>query len=243
MLADHQQQAWAFRPGDDDSLLQQARSFFRLIQENGRLAAIQSRYSENDNDLDQVGMFQFMKQVRNRLPPLIPLFQEVAEAHDLDWRLLAAMGYQESHWDPEAASATGVRGIMMLTQRTATHLGVTDRLDPEQSIEGGARYFMQMRNRIPSRIPEPDRSWMALAAYNMGMGHLRDARKLTQKQGGNPDRWQDVEERLVPAKPGKILPPDPLWLRARLRGPAIRRKHPQLLIIRWSGWRPTPTRC
>jgi membrane-bound lytic murein transglycosylase F len=196
IFADHQHQAWAFQPGDDDSLLQKARSFFKLIDENGSLAAIQNRYNENGNDLDRVGMFQFMKQVRNRLPPLIPLFQEAAAVHDLDWRLLAAMGYQESHWDPEATSVTGVRGIMMLTQRTAAQLGVKDRLDPEQSIEGGARYFLQMRNRIPKRIPEPDRSWMALAAYNMGMGHLRDARRLTQKQGGNADRWQDVNERL-----------------------------------------------
>ncbi|MFC1701945.1 membrane-bound lytic murein transglycosylase MltF [Pseudomonadota bacterium] len=195
-LADHQHQAWAFLPGDDDSLVEKARSFFKLINENGRLAAIQNRYDENGNDLDRVGMFQFMKQVRNRLPPLLPVFQEVALAHELDWRLLAAMGYQESHWDPAAASATGVRGIMMLTQRTATQLGVTDRLDPEQSIEGGARYFLRMRKRIPKRIPEPDRSWMALAAYNMGMGHLHDVRKLTQIQGGNPDRWQDVNERL-----------------------------------------------
>ena len=195
-LADQQHQAWAFLPGDDDSLVQTARSFFNLIKENGSLAAIQDRYNENGNDLDRVGMFQFMKQVRNRLPTLVSVFQEVALAHDLDWRLLAAMGYQESHWDPTAASVTGVRGIMMLTQRTATQLGVTDRLDPEQSIEGGARYFLRMRKRIPIRIPEPDRSWMALAAYNMGMGHLHDVRKLTQKQGGNPDRWQDVNERL-----------------------------------------------
>ncbi len=195
-LADKQQQAWAFLPGDDDSLVQKARSFFKIANENGILIAIRGRYNKNDNDLDRVGMFQFMKQVRNRLPPLMPLFQEVALAHDLDWRLLAAMGYQESHWDPEAVSVTGVRGIMMLTQRTATQLGVTDRLDPEQSIEGGARYFKKLRKRIPSRIPEPDRSWMALAAYNMGMGHLRDARRLTQKQGGNPDRWTDVNERL-----------------------------------------------
>jgi len=86
---------------------------------------------------------------------------------------------------------------MMLTQRTATQLGISDRLDPEQSIEGGARYFIRMRNRIPDRIPEPDRSWMALAAYNIGWGHLEDTRKLTQKQGGNPDRWQDVNERLA----------------------------------------------
>jgi membrane-bound lytic murein transglycosylase F len=195
-LDEHQHQAWAFLPGDDDSLLQKARSYFKLIEENGNLAAIQSRYKTDGNDLDRVGMFQFMKQVRNRLPALLPVFQEVADAHDLDWRFLAAMGYQESHWDPDAASQTGVRGIMMLTQRTATHLGVSDRLDPEQSIEGGARYFLQMRKRIPDRIPEPDRSWMALAAYNMGFGHLEDTRRLTQKQGGNPDRWKDVNERL-----------------------------------------------
>ena len=195
-LAEHQHQAWAFQSGDDDSLVQKARSFFKLINENGSLAAIQNRYKENGNELDRVGMFQFMKQVRKRLPALMPLFQEVATVHGLDWRLLAAMGYQESHWDPQATSVTGVRGIMMLTQRTAAQLGVKDRLDPEQSIEGGARYFLQMRNRLPKRIPEPDRSWMALAAYNMGMGHLRDARKLTQKQGGNADRWQDVNERL-----------------------------------------------
>ena len=202
-LADHQHQAWAFLPGNDDSLVQKARSFFRLLQENGQLAEIQNRYHENGNELDRVGMFQFMKQVRNRLPALTPVFQEVAEAYDLDWRFLAAMGYQESHWDADAASKTGVRGIMMLTQRTATQLGVKDRLDPEQSIEGGARYFLQLRKRIPKRIPEPDRSWMALAAYNMGMGHLEDVRKLTQKQGGNPDRWQDVNERLPLLSQGK----------------------------------------
>lgn len=195
-LADNQPQAWAFLPGDDDSLVQKARSFFKLINENGTLASLQGRYSENGNELDRVGMFQFMKRIRNRLPPLMLVFQDVATAHDMDWRLLAAMGYQESHWDPDAASKTGVRGIMMLTQRTARQLGINDRLDPEESIEGGARYFLRMLKRIPARIPEPDRSWMALAAYNMGWGHLEDVRVLTQKQGGNPDRWHDINERL-----------------------------------------------
>jgi membrane-bound lytic murein transglycosylase F len=195
-LPDRQPHAWAFLPGDDDSLVARARSFFRLIRENGQLAAIQDRYSDTGNDLDRVGMFQFMKQVRERLPPLIPLFQEIAEAYDLDWRLLAAIGYQESHWDPDATSRTGVRGLMMLTQRTAAQLGIADRLDPEQSIEGGARYFRRMHRRIPARIPEPDRTWMALAAYNMGWGHLEDARVLAQKQGGDPDSWHDVNQRL-----------------------------------------------
>jgi len=195
-LAESQPQAWAFSPGDDDSLVQKSRSFFKVINENGKLAEIRGRYGEKDHDLDRVGMFQFMKQVRNRLPTLLPLFQEAANVHNMDWRLLAAMGYQESHWDPDATSRTGVRGIMMLTQRTATQLGINDRLDPEQSIEGGARYFLRMRKRMPRRIVEPDRTWMALAAYNMGWGHLEDVRVLTQKQGGNPDSWQDVNENL-----------------------------------------------
>ena len=195
-LAGNQPQGWAFLPGDDDSLVQKARLFFKIIGENGELATIQNRYNDKTSDLDRVGMFQFMKQVRKRLPPLLPLFQKVARLHDLDWRLLAAMGYQESHWKPDAASVTGVRGIMMLTRRTAKQLGIHDRLDPEQSIEGGARYYLRLRKRIPDRIPEPDRNWMALAAYNMGWGHLEDVRVLTQKQGGNPDKWQDVNKHL-----------------------------------------------
>jgi membrane-bound lytic murein transglycosylase F len=195
-LEETQPQAWAFQRDSDDSLVQQARLFITLARSDGRLAAIRQRFYGRANRLDLVGMSQFLKQVRERLPGFLPLFQDVAAAHDMDWRLLAAIGYQESHWDPLAASPTGVRGLMMLTQRTARQLGLGDRLDPEQSIDGGARYFLRMWNRIPERIPEPDRTWMALAAYNMGWGHLEDARVITQRQGGDPDSWADVGERL-----------------------------------------------
>jgi membrane-bound lytic murein transglycosylase F len=188
--------AWAFRAGSDDSLVEKARQFLWQFEGSGDLGRLHQAYYTPQNRMDRVGMFQFLRQVRERLPPLLPVFQEVAQAHDVDWRLLAAIGYQESHWDPVAASYTGVRGIMMLTRKTAAQLGVTDRLDPEQSIEGGARYFIDLRKRIPRRIAEPDRTWMALAAYNMGMGHLEDARVLTQRQGGDPDSWEDVNRRL-----------------------------------------------
>ena len=191
-----QPQAWAFRMDEDDSLVDQAHLFMTLARENGALAAVQDRFYNHSNQLDQVGMFQFLKQVRERLPELRPVFLEVASQHEMDWRLLAAMGYQESHWNPQARSHTGVRGIMMLTRNTAQQMGLQDRRDPLQSIEGGARYFLRMWQRIPERIPEPDRTWMALAAYNMGWGHLEDARVLTQRQGGNPDDWTDVNQRL-----------------------------------------------
>jgi membrane-bound lytic murein transglycosylase F len=188
--------AWAFPPGFDRSLVEQAEFFMAEAKSDGRLAAILDAFYTGGERMDRVGMHQFMGQVRKRLPPLIPVFREVAEAYDMDWRLLAAVGYQESHWDPQASSYTGVRGLMMLTQRTATQLGVTDRLDPYQSIEGGARYLRNLHRRIPDRIDEPDRTWMALAAYNMGMGHLEDARVITQKQGGDPDSWDDVSRHL-----------------------------------------------
>jgi membrane-bound lytic murein transglycosylase F len=191
-----QPQAWAFNKGDDDSLVQQARLFLETAKSDGTLADLHDRFYNRADQLDQVGMFHFLKQVRNRLPVLLPVFQAVADQHDVDWRLLAAMGYQESHWDPEATSRTGVRGIMMLTQNTAAQMGLEDRLDPVQSIEGGARYFLRLHERTPARIPEPDRTWMTLAAYNMGWGHLEDARILTQRQGANPDSWRDVNERL-----------------------------------------------
>jgi membrane-bound lytic murein transglycosylase F len=190
-------QAWAFPAGPDDSLVHKARNFMLQAKDEGRLMAINEAFFPSNEGLDRVGMFQFLGQVRERLPPLLPVFQDVANAHDLDWRLLAAMGYQESHWDAEASSYTGVRGVMMLTRRTAKQLGVTDRLDAEQSIEGGARYFKKLRKRIPDRVREPDRSWMALAAYNMGMGHLQDLRTLTRKRGGNPDLWEDLDKNLL----------------------------------------------
>ena len=86
--------------------------------------------------------------------------------------------------------------MMMLTRRTAKELGVRNRLDPKQSIDGGAAYLAKLRKRLPERIQEPDRTWMALAAYNVGYGHLTDARKLSIKDGGDDKLWMDVKNYL-----------------------------------------------
>ena len=114
----------------------------------------------------------------------------------IDWRLIAAIAYQESHWDPAAISPTGVRGMMMLTAHTADMMEVGDRHDARSSILGGAHYYERVRGKVPERIHEPDRSWLAVASYNLGFGHLEDARILTQSQGADPDKWEEVRERL-----------------------------------------------
>jgi membrane-bound lytic murein transglycosylase F len=119
---------------------------------------------------------------------------EAELASGIDWRLVAAIGYQESHWDAKATSPTGVRGLMMLTEETANRLQIKDRLDARDSILGGARYFALLKEQLPPRLDEPDRTWLALAAYNVGIGHLEDARVLAQRANLNPDKWQDVRQ-------------------------------------------------
>jgi len=145
---------------------------------------------------DYLDSLNFVRIVQDRLPQLRPWFEEAAAESGFDWRLLAAIGYQESKYDPLATSRTGVRGLMMLTEDTARRVGIEDRLDPRASILGGARYLREVHSKVPERIPEPDRTWLAVAAYNVGFGHLEDARILTQRQGGDPDSWNEVRRRL-----------------------------------------------
>ncbi|PVY79309.1 membrane-bound lytic murein transglycosylase F [Tamilnaduibacter salinus] len=188
--------AWLLPRQQDGSLRKLADQMMRDLQSDGTLAHLRERFFGHLDRLDYVGARTFLYHVRNRLPRYQAIFRSTADHYDLDWRLLAAIGYQESHWRPNAVSPTGVRGLMMLTRSTARYVGIDNRRNAEQSIDGGAQYFRTMRRRIPEDIPEPDRTWFALAAYNVGMGHLEDARKLTQRGGDDPHRWADVKEYL-----------------------------------------------
>ncbi len=191
------QLAWALPLDADDSLRERVSAYFARLTATGQLDQILSRYyARYARDFDYVGSRAFVRHIDSRLPSYREWFMVAADSIGTEWQLLAAMAYQESHWDPQAISPTGVKGIMMLTNRTASMVGVTDRIDAQQSIQGGARYFARVLRKIPARIPEPDRTWLAVAAYNVGFGHLEDARILTEVQGGNPDLWRDVRERL-----------------------------------------------
>lgn len=189
--------AWALPKSDDSSLYDEATRFFAEIKQDKTLAQLIDRHYGHADALDDYSNRTFRKHVARRLPEYRQHFQTAADRLGIDWRLLAAIGYQESHWHKEAVSPTGVRGIMMLTSGTAKDLGVRDRTDPAQSIDGGSRYFMERMTKISEKIPQPDRTWMALAAYNVGFGHLQDARILARKQGANPDRWVDVKKYLL----------------------------------------------
>jgi len=188
--------AWAFPLTKDTSLYDEANRFIEKIRTDGTLAKVLERHYSHVQQFDHVGTFTFLEHVRTRLPQYEEAFKKAAVLSNMDWLLLAAMGYQESHWNADAVSPTGVRGLMMLTNRTARSLGVKDRRDPFESIAGGARYIRILHDKLPESIREPDRMWMAMASYNVGLGHLKDARNITKRRKGNMNKWVDVKDNL-----------------------------------------------
>jgi len=189
--------AWALPKNADPQLVKKVNKFFDQIRKDGTLRNLLDRYYGSSNRLNTQDITAFLKLSNSLLPKYQHLFKQAQETTGIDWRLLAAVSYRESHWNTFNTSPTGVRGLMMLTESTADLMGVTDRLDPKQSVPAGAKYIVKMIETVPDRIPEPDRTYMALAAYNIGYAHVEDARVLAKRLNLNPDRWADIKKTLV----------------------------------------------
>jgi membrane-bound lytic murein transglycosylase F len=195
--------AWLVSNIDKKRVLEAAKPFFERIAKDGTLKRLVDRYYGHAARISPGDSVKLLDLITKQLPRLKPHFEEGEQVSGVDWRLVAAIAYQESHWDAAAVSPTGVRGIMMLTEETADRLQVKNRLDVRESVVGGARYFALLKESLPPRITEPDRTFLALAAYNLGTGHMEDARVIAQRSGLNPDKWQDVRQVI-----GKLTDPE-----------------------------------
>jgi len=193
-LEQSQPVAWMLNRHHDSSLREALDRFFAREYTQKLIDRLKVKYLERSNQLNYFDTVTFKKDLKTKLPKYKQLFRIAEQESGWDWKLLASVAYQESHWNPKAVSPTGVRGIMMLTRATAKEVGVKNRRSPVQSIIGGARYLRKVEKKIPKRIQGPDRLWFALASYNVGYGHLEDARILTRRGGRNPDKWEDVKK-------------------------------------------------
>jgi membrane-bound lytic murein transglycosylase F len=192
VFAEGSELAWMINK-NNDSLKRAISDWFERYKDDYELAHVMEKYYGYVGTFDYVDTHRFLDRVQTRLPKYKDFFIDAANKNNLQPSLLAAQSYQESHWDRKAKSPTGVRGIMMLTQPVAKSLGVTNRLDAEQNIYAGAKFQAKMKKMV-DEVSEPDRSWLALAAYNVGRGHFRDAQSLARKMNKNPDRWAEMKE-------------------------------------------------
>lgn len=190
-----QQLGWAVRK-NSDKLLKKINEFFKRIKENGIFRQIYERYYGDTPIFDYVDIKKFQIRLKTRLPKYKDLIKKSAEKYGFDWRLIAAIIYQESHFNPYARSYTGVRGLMQVTQRTARAMGIRNRMDPAQSVKAGVGYLAKLYNRFDEIDDPKTRILFALASYNIGYGHVRDAQKICREKGWEPDKWSSLKKAL-----------------------------------------------
>ena len=186
--------AWAVRRTGNGDLQKALETWFKEFKAQGEMDQIMERFYGFIEKFDYVDTKVFQNAIHKKYPKFRSMFEEAAKRHDLDPILLAAHGYQESYWNPRAKSPTGVRGMMMLTLPTARSLGIKSRLAPYENIMGGAKHFSWLLEKFDDAVKHPDRSWLALAAYNVGRGHLHDAQNLARRLGKSPHEWSDIKE-------------------------------------------------
>ena len=192
-ISGREQLAWVL-PSNAHELEEDMYAWLNVYNQSGKMAQLKDHYYSYVLYFDYYNTKMFYKRIKSRLHRYEDYFQSMGKRYGIPWTLLASIAYQESHWNPNAKSFTGVRGLMMLTSHTAKLLGVKNRLDPKQSIKGGTRHIKGMIKLVPKEVEGENRLQFALAAYNVGMGHIYDAQKLAKKLGFNPNIWTDMKK-------------------------------------------------
>ena len=193
-IEEEQSLGWAVRKGNTQ-LLKAINAFLDKVKENGTFAKIHERYYADVHLFDYVDLIKYHQRLETRLPRFKDIIKKEARKHGFDWKLITAVVYQESHFDPNARSYTGVRGLMQVTQRTAREMGISNRMDPEQSVRAGVKYLDRLYERW-DELSGLDRFKFALASYNIGYGHVRDAQKLARQEGYDPNQWSGLKKAL-----------------------------------------------
>jgi membrane-bound lytic murein transglycosylase F len=185
---------WAMHP-KAVKLKQKINSFFKTIRENGKFDEIYDKYYGDTEDVDYVDLATFHRRIKTRLSRYSPFIKAAAKKHGFDWRLIAAQIYQESHLNPWAKSISGAKGLMQLLPGTARSLDIKDVYNPVDNINAGVKHLKNLYDYFDSASGN-DRLLIALASYNVGQGHVGDARRLAEKMNLDPNSWESIEKTL-----------------------------------------------
>lgn len=191
----NQSLGWAVREGDNQLLIH-INKFFKQAKENGRFAQVYEQYYRSVAIFDYVDLKKFHNRLETRLPKFKDVIQEEATKCGFDWRMIAAVVYQESHFNPKAKSYTGVRGLMQVTLETAREMGIKNRIVPTQSVKAGVGYLSKLYERFDDIQNADERMLFALASYNVGYGHVRDAQEICRDKGWDPEQWTFLKKAL-----------------------------------------------
>lgn len=187
--------AWAVNK-QDSQMLEQINKFFLYARETGLLQRISNKYYAHIEDTDPFDLKRFHQRLTTRLPKYRQTIVDESTKYGFDWKLVAAVVYQESHFDPNAKSFTNVRGLMQVTTATAREMGITDRLDPTQSIRAGIKYLDKMVRKFDYIEDEYEQLLFGLASYNVGYGHVLDAIALAESKALDGTKWQNLKTTL-----------------------------------------------
>lgn len=187
---------WVLPKRYDEPLMIRLNGFLRESLDKKLPASLAEDYFTTPMRLSTYDALAIHRKIDNVLPNFEYAFRKAGRKAGIDWQLIAAISYQESRWSNDAKSPTGVRGLMQLTTETAEFLGVDDRMDMTQSIDAAALYVKSLRKRLPKKIKEPERTWFAVGAYNVGLKHILAAYSKARIQGLDYTRWSVVSELL-----------------------------------------------
>lgn len=182
--------AWAVRK-DAVKLKEYLNNWLNEFQSTDQYKQLQVKYFSADRSIQRsTSIYQSF--TKGQISPFDELIKREAALKNWDWRLIASIIYQESQFDTAAISWAGASGLMQLMPETALSFGVEDATNPEQNIRGGIKLLSWLDSQLKSEIPDPEeRLKFVLAAYNVGLGHVKDAQRLAHKYGKDPFRWNN----------------------------------------------------
>ena len=157
----------------------------------------------SNSSLNNFEKNKFKDLLDERYPKFDEMFEEASIETNIEKNLLAAISFQESQWDPKAKSNMGVRGMMMVTLETAALVGVEKRLNPEQNIKGGAKYFAMLQEKNKIGPTDPDKLSITLASYNLGPTNIFNIANSIDKEIENVS-WVEISEQLKTIKGSEL---------------------------------------